>query len=69
TVTAEADLFARRHTQLMGADAVVLAAYSPVDRGSVRSVYQRFMERTRYLRRDDYVYSNVLTAPLVFSEV
>jgi multimeric flavodoxin WrbA len=68
-VTASDDLFAARHQQLINADAVLLAAYSPVDRSEVRSVYQRFVERTRYLRRDDYVLANQLTAPLVISQV
>jgi len=33
------------------------------------SVYQQFMERTRYLRRGDYVYTDRLVVPLVFEEV
>jgi multimeric flavodoxin WrbA len=68
-ITAPDDLFQKHHEELLKADAILLAAYSPVDRHAVRSVYQRVIERTRYLRRDHYVYSNILTAPLVVSEV
>jgi multimeric flavodoxin WrbA len=68
-ISAERDLFRTRHASLIQPDAILLAAYSPVDRSQVRSSYQRFVERTRYLRRDDYVFKNVLTAPLVVSEV
>lgn len=63
------DLFRQRHREIIDTDAVLVAAYSPVDRGRVRSVYQRFIERTRYLRRDDYVFGDMLVSPLVLSEV
>ena len=54
---------------LIDTDAILLAAYSPVDRGKINSVYQRFIERTRYLRRDDFVIGDRLVAPLVISEI
>lgn len=68
-IARETDLFASRHGDMIDADALLLAAYSPVDRHAVRSVYQRVIERTRYLRRDDYVFADLLAAPLVISEV
>ncbi|HEY4215972.1 MAG TPA: NAD(P)H-dependent oxidoreductase [Gemmatimonadaceae bacterium] len=68
-VTADADLFQRRHHEIIDADAILVAAYSPIDRQNIRSVYQRFIERTRYLRRDDYVFSDLLTAPLVIEQM
>lgn len=68
-VSADRDVFRTHHESLIDTDAILLAAYSPVDRSDVRSVYQRFIERTRYLRRDDYVFTDVLVAPLVVSEV
>lgn len=68
-VSAERDMFRRRHPEFVKPDAVILAAFSPKSRTAVKSVYQRFIERTRYLRRDDYVFSNLLVAPLVLSEV
>ena len=49
------------HIDLLNSDAILLAAYSPVTRIKTNSVYQRFMERTRYLRRDDYVFIGCTT--------
>jgi hypothetical protein len=43
--------------------------FSPKDALGVRSGYQTFMERSRYLRRGDYALSNQLMAPLVFEEI
>lgn len=63
------DAFVSQHSKLIEADAVLLGAYSPIDRHDVFSVYQRFMERTRYLRRDDYAIGDRLVAPLVISEL
>lgn len=68
-ISRDDDLFASRHEELVTADALLLAAYSPVDRRTVRSVYQRVVERTRYMRRDDYVFADLLAAPLVLTEV
>lgn len=68
-VKAADDFFVRHHQKLLEADAVLLCAYSPEDRGQVRSVYQQFVERTRYLRRDNYVFSDLLMAPFVISEL
>jgi len=64
-----ADFFVQHHKTLAEADAVLLCAYSPQDRGQVVSVYQQFIERTRYLRRDNYVFSDLLMAPFVISEL
>lgn len=63
------DLFFRDHTSIIEADAILLAAYSPVDKKCISSVYQKFIERTRYLRRDDYAIGDILVAPLVISEI
>jgi multimeric flavodoxin WrbA len=68
-VTSRRDLFAREHGELIRPDAVLLAAYSPRNKQKLKSVYQRFIERTRYLRRDDYAIGDLLTAPMVFSEI
>ena len=45
------------------------AVYSPRDRSGLESVYQEFMERTRYLRRGDYVFTDRLVVPLVVAEL
>lgn len=63
------DFFERQHKRLINVDAFLLAAYSPMDRSNIKSVYQRFIERTRYLRRDDYQLGDHLMAPFVFSEI
>lgn len=63
------DVFCRHHKELIDTDAVLLGAYSPKDRHHIHSVYQQFIERTRYLRRDDYAFGERLAAPLVLSEI
>lgn len=68
-IEASGDLFKERHAELVDYDAVLLGAYSPIERSDVRSVYQRFVERTRYWRRDEYLIGDRLAAPLVISEI
>jgi multimeric flavodoxin WrbA len=68
-IKSETDLFRKHHHELIDSDAVLMAAYSPIDRQSINSIYQRFIERTRYLRRDDYTIGDRLVAPLVISEI
>ncbi len=57
------------HEELLTADAIVPVAYSATDRERLQSNYQRLMERTRYFRRGDYVFSDLLTAPLVIDDI
>jgi multimeric flavodoxin WrbA len=68
-ITAADDFFVQNHELIVSADAILLCAYSPSDRAGLRSMYQQFIERTRYLRRDNYALSNVLAAPFVISEL
>ncbi len=68
-IKAKQDFFVQAHESIVDVDAVLLAAYSPVDKSTINSVYQKFIERTRYLRRDDYVFTDRLVAPLVVSEM
>lgn len=68
-ITSAEDFFVRNHAALIEADAVLLCAYSPKDRVGILSMYQQFIERTRYLRRDNYVFSDLLMAPFVISEL
>jgi len=68
-VSSKRDLFARHHETLVDVDGVMVAAYSPQKKAGLNSVYQKFIERTRYIRRDDYAIGDVLSAPLVFSEI
>ncbi|MCG8613304.1 MAG: NAD(P)H-dependent oxidoreductase [Pseudomonadales bacterium] len=57
------------HEDLLDADAIVPVAYSPKNRAGLITNYQRFIERTRYFRRGDYVFSDLLTAPLIIDEI
>jgi multimeric flavodoxin WrbA len=68
-INAKEDYFVKHHKALVDADAILLAAYSPVGWERVNSVYQQFVERTRYIRRAHYLWSDRLVAPLVISEV
>ncbi len=63
------DFFLKNHEELIATDAILLAAYSPIDRSSITAVYQKFMERTRYIRRGNYLLGDRLVAPFVISEV
>jgi len=64
----EEDLFVRHHKMIVDMDAILLGGYSPESYDDITSVYQSFIERTRYLRRGDYVFTNRLVAPLIFQE-
>jgi multimeric flavodoxin WrbA len=66
-ITARADAMSSLHTSLLHHDLIVPVVVSLRDR-VVRSTYQTFIERTRYLRRSDYVWSDVMIAPLVLEE-
>jgi multimeric flavodoxin WrbA len=57
------------HEAMLRPDIIVPVMYSPVDRSNLSSVYQEFMERTRYLRRGDYVFTDRLVVPMVFAEI
>lgn len=63
------DFFKANHEKIVDTDGILLAAYSPRHWHQLNSVYQRFIERTRYFRRDDYIFSNFMAAPLVISEI
>lgn len=63
------DLMKREHEGFINTDVVLPVMYSPVDRDGLESVYQQFMERTRYLRRGDYVLTDRLIAPVILAEV
>ncbi|MGA7810080.1 NAD(P)H-dependent oxidoreductase, partial [Bradyrhizobium sp.] len=68
-VTAADDFFVKHHGELLDADAILIGAYCCEDPSTTRSVYQQFMERTRYLRRDNYVFEDLLVAPFVVSPI
>jgi multimeric flavodoxin WrbA len=54
------------HPHLLHYDGLVPIVASPRDRSRVVGNYQTFIERSRYLRRGDYVWSDLVIAPLSF---
>jgi multimeric flavodoxin WrbA len=68
-ITTEKDIFKKMHKTLISADAVIPCAYSPKNRIDISSIYQQFIERSRYLRRDHYAFDNLLTSPFIITEV
>jgi hypothetical protein len=68
-VTSADDFFVKHHGELLDADAILVGAYCPENRSTIKSVYQQFIERTRYLRRDNYVFEDLLVAPFVVSHI
>ncbi|NQV82512.1 MAG: flavodoxin family protein [Rhodospirillales bacterium] len=65
----QSDGLLKHHQDLLEVDVLMPAVFSPGSREGLISVYQQFMERTRYLRRGDYVFSDRLVVPIVFVEV
>jgi len=68
-ITAKHDNLQHLHKELLHHDAIVPVIFSAKDTHQISNNYQTFMERTRYLRRGDYVFSNQLVAPLIFEEI
>ncbi|MDC3364896.1 flavodoxin family protein [Pseudomonadales bacterium] len=68
-IKSQKDFFVREHEDLVLPDAILIAAFSPKDKTLIHSTYQKFIERTRYLRRDDYAIGDTLSAPLIISEL
>jgi multimeric flavodoxin WrbA len=65
----KADNFYKIHKNFLDHDAIVPVAVSLNDFSVVQTNYQVFMERTRYLRRGDYVLSDMMLSPLLFQEL
>ena len=63
------DFFKKYHTDIINCDSFIFAAYSGQNFKNVKSNYQQFIERTRYLRRDDYLMGNKLVTSFIISEV
>ncbi|MEM7144550.1 MAG: NAD(P)H-dependent oxidoreductase [Verrucomicrobiota bacterium] len=57
------------HRDLLYNDILIPVVMSRNDGAEVESNYQQFIERTRYLRRGDYVFSNNVVAPMVLEEL
>lgn len=54
---------------LIKTDAIILSCISTLNTYKEKSVYQKFMERTRYLRRDNFQLTNKLVSSFVLSEL
>ena len=65
----KSDDFFETHEKLMGYDAIVPVAVSMKDFTLTRTNYQIFLERTRYLRRGDYFFTDMLVAPFIIQEI
>jgi len=63
------DYFAVLHRHFLNHDAIVPVALSLNDYSKITSNYQKFMERTRYLRRGDYLFTDTMVSPLIFQEI
>lgn len=68
-VRTKRDAFVKIHETLLDYDMIVPVVVSVKEGATIESVYQLFIERTRYLRRGDYVFSDLLTCPLIFEEI
>ena len=63
------DFFKENHNEIIKCDSFIFAAYSATNFINIRSNYQQFIERTRYLRRDNYIFGNKLVTSLIVSEM
>lgn len=63
------DPFPEIHEGFLDQDLIVPVTLSLHDSSVISTVYQRFIERTRYLRRGDYIFTDVAILPMVFEEV
>lgn len=68
-VKRKSDYFVQNHNDFIDCDAIVPVALCAKNSNDFATNYQKFMERTRYLRRGDYLLTNIISAPLVFEEI
>jgi len=65
----ENDPIRLEHRNFTNCDLIVPVTLTMKNISIVTSVYQRFLERTRYLRRGDYVLTDIAILPLIFEEL
>ncbi len=63
------DFFKKNHNQIIDCDSFIFAAYSGTNFINIKTNYQQFIERTRYLRRDNYLFGRKLVSSFILSEV
>ena len=61
--------FSKNHNQIIDCDSFIFAAYSGTNFINIKTNYQQFIERTRYLRRDNYLFGRKLVSSFILSEV
>jgi multimeric flavodoxin WrbA len=57
------------YTDLIDTDAVIVAGYNPVEPEGVNDIYRIFVERTRQIRRDNFLLTDVPVAAYSMEEV
>lgn len=57
------------HKKIVNNNGIILAGLTLKDTSKVKSIYQKFIERSRYIRRDDFRLTNVLTTALSLNEI
>lgn len=62
------DFFKKNHSKIIDCDSFIFAAYSGTNFVDIRTNYQQFIERTRYLRRDNYLFGRKLVSSFIVSE-
>ena len=63
------DFFKKNHNEIIDCDSFIFAAYSGQNFVNIKTNYQQFIERTRYLRRDNYLFGRKLVSSFIVSEV
>ena len=63
------DDMVKLHGDIINNDGIILASLCPDDTSELVSAYQIFIERTRYIRRDDFRLTNILTTALSLNEL
>lgn len=64
----KSDAMSGVHVQFLDHDILIPVVVSSRNPALLKGDYQIFMERTRYIRRGDYIWSDVLVAPVVVQE-
>jgi len=55
--------------ELVNTDAIVVSGFNPVDIHGINDIYQVFMERTRQIRRDNFLLTNIPVTAFSYEEI
>lgn len=67
-IKSENDDLSELHPDLLHHDILIPVVASVRNRSRMTGNYQTFVERSRYIRRGDYAWSDLLVAPIIFTE-